>query len=337
MKQSHFVPRAHLAALGGTIASGAKNSAAAGVVPSVGAGAILEAVRPFLGDLQVSTAQLAQTASTNLDIPMLLQVRDHAVRQIESGEAGVVITQGTDCIEESSFVFDLVNPTARPIVVTGAMRNPTLAGADGPANVLSALQVAVSPGLAGQGAVVVFNEEIHDPWLVRKTHTSNPATFSSGPSAGPIGWISEGRVRLVHPPRPAPRIDIACDTPIPPVAYLSLTLGDDLRLLRHIHAAGYRGLVLDAFGGGHIAASMREAVAELAATMPVIYASRTGAGEILSQTYGFPGSETDLQTLGCVSAGVLSSRKARLVLSLLLAVSPENPLQRWGEFANRYS
>lgn len=120
------------------------------------------------------------------------------------------------------------------------------------------------------------------------------------------------------------------------MAFLSLTLGDDLRLLHHVEEAGYRALVLDAFGGGHIPQSLRAAVQKLAQRMPVVFASRTGAGETLSRTYSFPGSEMDLLALGCISSGTLTGRKARIALSLLLAASPQDPLQRWDEFANRY-
>lgn len=327
--------RVHLIALGGTIASHTERSKQ-GVAPTLNAKDILGTATRFIDDVSVSTAQLAQTASPSLDLSTIVDAGRHAACEIRTGAAGVVVTQGTDCIEETSFLLDISNPTDRPIVVTGAMRNPTEAGPDGAANVAHAVHVAAAARLQGLGAVVVFNDEIHDPWLVRKTHTSNPATFSSAPSAGPIGWISEGRVRLVHRPDPAPRIKLPVGVTIPPVAFLSLTLGDDLRLLHHIEEVGYRALVLDAFGGGHIAESQRVAVGKLAQRMPVVFASRTGAGETLSHTYGFPGSEMDLLKLGCISSGVLTSRKARIVLSLLLAASPQTPLHRWNEFANRY-
>jgi L-asparaginase len=324
----------HLIALGGTIASHAE--AGKGVTPKLGAAEILESAAGFIGDFTVSTAQLAQTASPNLDLAQVVAVGRHAAREISAGAAGVVVTQGTDCIEETSFVLDITNPTDRPVVVTGAMRNPTLAGPDGPANVSHAVRAAAAPCLKGLGAVVVFNEELHDPWMVRKTHTANPATFSSGPSAGPIGWITENRVRLVHRPEPAPRIALEPGVSIPPVAFLSLTLGDDLRLIRHVEEAGYRALVLDAFGGGHVPEALRPTVQQLAKRMPVVFGSRTGAGETLSRTYDFPGSEMDLLALGCISSGVLTSRKARIVLSLLMAALPADPLRRWDEFANRY-
>jgi len=325
----------HLIALGGTIASDMKRHGE-GVTPTRGAGEILGDAAQFIGDISVSTSQLAQTASSNVDFALILNASRQAAQEILAGAAGVVLTQGTDSIEETSFLLDITNQTDRPVVVTGAMRNPTLAGPDGPANVAHAVLVAATPQMQGQGAVVVFNEEIHDPWMVRKTHTSNPAAFSSAPGAGPIGWICEDRVRLVHRPEPAPRIRLLPSDAIPPVAFLSLTLGDDLRLLNHVEEVGYRALVLDAFGGGHIPENIRPALQKLAQKIPVIFSSRTGAGEVLSRTYSFLGSEIDLLSLGCVSSGVLTSRKARIALSLLLAESPENPLGRWHEFANRY-
>jgi L-asparaginase len=197
------------------------------------------------------------------------------------------------------------------------MRNPTLPGADGPANLLAATQVAVSDAARGLGTVVVLNDEIHAARFVRKTHTSNPATFRSYP-VGPIGWISEDAVRVVMRPVGERKISLSEGGRDAAVALHVVTLGDDGRLLAAIESSGYAGLVVEALGGGHVPSVMVGALEDLASRMPVVLASRTGGGEVLRSTYGFPGSEIDLLDRGLIPAGSLDGRKARLFLSLLL-------------------
>src|SRR5581483_8319536 len=164
---------------------------------------------------------------------------------------------------------------------------------------------AASPITRGFGALVVFNDEIHLPLFVRKTHTTSPATFRS-PQAGPIGWIMESRVRIAL--RPVVRHHISlphAPQSVPPVALLKVALGDDARMVAAIESLGYQGLIVEATGGGHVPRAFVEPLTALAAKMPVILASRTGAGEVLRSTYGFPGSETDLLKRGLIHGGTL--------------------------------
>jgi len=105
---------------------------------------------------------------------------------------------------------------------------------------------------------------------------------------------------------------------IPPVGLVKVTLGDDGRLLSAIEPLGYNGLIVEATGGGHVPRALAEPLSVLAAKMPVVLASRTGAGEVLRGTYGFPGSETDLLSRGLIHGGILEGPKARVLLTLLL-------------------
>jgi L-asparaginase len=163
----------------------------------------------------------------------------------------------------------------------------------------------------------VLNDEIHAARFVRKTHTSNPATFRSDP-VGPVGWVSEGVPRVVLRPVGRHKIALSDDAQDRPVALHTVTLGDDGRLLPAIEEQGYAGLVIEALGGGHVPSVMVEGLEDLGGKMPVILASRTGAGEVLRATYGFIGSETDLLERGLIYAGPLDGLKARLFLALLL-------------------
>lgn len=204
--------------------------------------------------------------------------------ELDSGAYGVVITQGTDTIEETAYFLDLTVDRAAPVVVTGAMRNATMAGADGPANLLAAVQTAASEQLDGVGCVVVMGDEIHAAKHVHKMHSTSPGAFVS-PDTGPIGRVVEGRPRLLTRPMAAPTY------PKPAravrVGLVTVCLGDDGELLRRL-SNGFDGIVLAGFGVGHVPAAFVEPLAELASHMPVVLASRTGAGPVLRATYGFP-------------------------------------------------
>ncbi len=267
---------------------------------------------------EVSAVSFRQASSGEITVEDLIELASEIEGRVDAGASGAVVTQGTDTIEETSFVLDLLVDRAAPVVVTGAMRNPTLPGADGPGNLLASIQVAASEVARGLGAVVVLNDEIHAARFVRKAHTSNPATFRSDP-VGPVGWVSEGIPRVVLRPVGRHKIKLPEGAEYRPVALHTVTLGDDGRLLAAIEELGYAGLVIEAMGGGHVPSAIVEKLGELARKMPVILASRTGGGEVLRATYGFAGSEMDLLERGLICAGPLDGLKARLFLSLLLA------------------
>lgn len=307
-------PRISVLALGGTIAMSPGDGA--GVVPTLDADMLVAAV-PRLADLaEVSARSFRQLPSVHLQFDDLEELADTIRGLAAEGCRGVVVTQGTDTIEESAFVLDRLLDLDMPVVVTGAMRNPSLPGADGPANLLAATQVAASAEARGQGCLVVMNDEIHAARFVRKLHTSSPGAFGS-PLAGPVGWIIEERVRLAtrlpHVPALAgPAVRQAR------VALLTVALGDDGSIVRALDADGVDGLVVAAAGGGHVPPAMIEALQAAARKRPVVLTSRTGAGETLAGTYGYDGAEIDLQQRGLVRAGWLDGLKARALLALLL-------------------
>lgn len=288
-----------------------------GVVPRLDAAALVAAVPQLADAAQITALSFRQVPGASLTLDDIVALGKEIERRIDAGARGVVVTQGTDTIEETAFALDLLVDRSAPVVVTGAMRNPTLPGADGPANLLAAVQVAASSEARGLGTLVVFNDEIHAARYVKKSHTMSLATFRS-PLAGPLGWIVEGRTNIAVRVRPQAHIECPQAADDQAVALLTVSLGEDGRLLPLLKQADYAGLVIEAFGGGHVPAIMVDKLEELAASMPVILASRTGSGPMLRQTYGFPGSETDLLAKGLISAGILDGPKARILLSLLL-------------------
>lgn len=311
-------PRVSILSLGGTIASTEDpGGATGGVTPRLGAADLVAAVPQLSDAADIEATSFRQCPSGDLTMDDLVSLSAAVQADLEAGSDGVVVTQGTDTIEETSFALDLLVRHRRPVVVTGAMRNPTLPGADGPANLLAAVQVAASDLIVDYGCLVVMNDEIHAARFVRKTHTSSPSTFVSS-AAGPLGWVLEGRVRTVVRPVAVPPIGAVTGS-VPPVALVKITLGDDSRVVDRLAEMGYAGVVIEALGGGHVPSGMASSLERLASSLPIVLASRTGSGEVLQDTYGFLGSERDLIDRGLVTAGSLDGVKARILLSLLLA------------------
>jgi L-asparaginase len=316
-------PRVTVFSLGGTIASTNAGASSSGVTPQLSGLDLIGAVPQLRNIAEVTAVEFRQVPSGDLTISDIVALAHAIDTSFEEGAEGVVVTQGTDTIEETSFALDLLVHSSRPVVVTGAMRNPTMASADGPANLLGAIRVAVSQDAIGLGTLVVLNDEIHAARFVRKTHTANLGTFRS-PSSGPLGWIVEDRLRIVSRVAPLAGFEHVAAQTVPAVALIKCSLGDDARVIDQLESLGYTGAVVEGFGGGHVPARVVSALENLAARMPVVLASRTGSGELLQETYGFIGSERDLLSRrGLISSGALDGLKARILLSLAMSVDED--------------
>lgn len=298
--------------LGGTISMASADGH--GVTPTLGADELIAAV-PGLeaADVELTGETTAREQSGSLTPAHLLTVLERAAT---SEADGFVLVQGTDTLEESAYLLDLLWDDDRPFVVTGAMRNPTMAGADGAANMLAAIRVAAAGAASGLGALVVFADEIHAARHVTKSDTASLTTFTS-PNAGPIGRVLEGHVHLFHRPARLPALPrparIDAEVPV-----LTVALGQSSRALTAI-ADGADALVIAGFGAGHIPGWWADAMGDVAARVPVIMTSRTSSGPALVETYGAVGAEVDLQQRGVVMGGYLSALKARLVVMAALA------------------
>ena len=305
--------------MGGTIAMAP--SASGGIVPSLDADDLIAAV-PGLDapELKITATTLRSLPSPSLGFADLVALSDRVRAEIAGGADGVVITHGTDTIEETAFFLDLTVPEDTPVVVTGAMRHSDAPGADGPANLYAAIRVACSPDARGLGCLVVMADEVHGARFVRKSHTSSTGAFVS-PGFGPLGLVVEGDPRI----RGAARTGLTL--PADPrvgerrVGMITMALADDGTLLRlaATDPPVFDGLVIAGLGAGHVPAGLVPLVAEHAARIPVVLSTRTGAGSVLRQTYGYPGSERDLLERGLIHSGFLDPAKARILLQLLLA------------------
>lgn len=325
-------PRIVLLTLGGTIAS-APAKPGGGTLPTLTAADIAAGAPGVTEVADLVPVSFRQLPSSHLTLDDLVALAREIDGRFEDGFDAAVVTQGTDTIEETAFALDLLVGGAKPVVVTGAMRGPSVLGSEAGANLMAAVRVAACPAARDLGCVVVMNDEVHAARWAQKTHTSNVATFRS-PMTGPIGWVAEDAVRIAL--RPAGREPVAIGAGAPAdIALLAMPLGEDGRLIDRLAETGYQGVVVEAMGGGHVMPSAAMALERLAAVMPVVIASRSGAGETLRRTYGFVGSEIDLAARGVAFAGWLSGPKARLLLSLLMASGPREPKAVAAEFERR--
>jgi L-asparaginase len=285
--------------------------AAGGTISSVEGGARLGAEALAEG-LSVQARTLLTVNGPQLTNADALTLAAAAVAETGTGR-GVVLTSGTDTIEELAVLCDAfldADPTHPPVVVTGAIRSSDLPGADGPANLRDA--IACAANLAGVGAVVCFAGEIHAARAVRKVDSTGPAAFGS-PRHGPIGRVAEARAVLFSRPLRAPALPVpgSLDFRVPIV---STWLGDDGALLRAAVDAGCDGLVLAGLGAGHLPPPVLAALGDLPGRLPVVFTVRPERGHQLRATYAFDGSERDVLATGVIEAAGLSAPAARMLL-----------------------
>lgn len=329
------LPHIAIASLGGTI-SMTPDEAAGGVTPVLTAAQLVAAV-PGLSDVAhiVVAHTLFQLPSASISCENVLTALKWASDQVDMGVTGVVLTQGTDTIEETAYLMDLYWRRPEPLVVTGAMRPPRAAGADGPGNLLAAVLTAASAQSRQRGVLVAMNDVIHAARYVRKRHTTAVQAFES-PETGPQGMVIEGTVRYFHavaprtPQLPEPPMDMQNVR----VAIVQTWLGDTGELADMVRQAGYDGLVIAGQGGGHVPFAFAERFETLCQAMPVVVATRAGAGPALSATYGYVGSEVDLTRRGALMSGWLTPPKARTLLWALLASgTPREALaEAWAQY-----
>jgi L-asparaginase len=310
-------PKVHILVLGGTITMVPKPEG--GIAPSLSGTDLIAAVPALrdIAEISVSTPFLVPGAS--LSLAQMREVDEGIREAFAAGADGVVVAQGTDTIDETSFLLDLVHDHARPVVVTGAMRGAAAPGADGHANLWASVITAAAPEAAGLGVLVVLNDEIHAARYVEKMHKGLTSAFAS-PGYGPLGHVMEGVARIALRPT---RLAAMTMVPSARIAVVKAHLGDDDTLVAAIPDLGFEGLIIEGMGAGHIPSALVGACARAAEAMPVVLASRVPAGPIFQHTYGFPGSEIDLIGRGLIAAGTLSAAKARLLLGLLVGAKAD--------------
>lgn len=309
------MPRVHIRLVGGTIVM---DSSSANGVRIGDAAAALE--RQLSDDIRHSVADVSvfrEVPSAYLELGDVIALGQEVANLISKPERGVVVVQGTDTLEEVAFSLALLEMPAGPVVLTGAMRNPTMPSADGAANLRAAVAVACDDVSASTGPLVVLNDEIHSAWFVEKTNSASVSAFGS-PEVGPLGRVVEGAPRWRALPAATPRRRFRPEGRVPVLPILKLGLGETPELVEASIDLGVDGLIVEAYGAGHVSPAMADSLERAAARLPVVLCSRTGASGALTATYGFTGAERDLVERGLLPSLYLDSLKARILLAMHL-------------------
>lgn len=303
---------------GGTIAS-LPDAEGGGKRPALSGEELVAGVPGLEAIAEVSVDEVASESSWNLTPRDMLAVARRAGQALEEPDVdGVVVTHGTDTLEETAFLCDLTVASDGPVVVVGAMRSPDEPSADGPRNLMNAVRVASAPAARGAGAVVAMNDEVHAARWVRKLDTALASAFGS-PRHAPIGRVTPASVELTWVPPRGYTIEPPDDLPHE-VALVSAYPGmDGAVIAAALEASGAAGLVVEGTGSGNVPGSAVAGVeSAIERGLPVVVATRVPGGATGSG-YGSPGGGARLRELGAVEAGPLSGGKARLLLMVLLA------------------
>jgi L-asparaginase len=311
---------------GGTIAMKRNSPMVGGAVPMLKG-------EDFLAQLPRSGVELVFEEFTNLPSSHLTPAQALELSQrVETALLvpevdGVVVTHGTDTLEESAYMVDLTVNSPKPVVFTGAMRTATMVGYDGMVNLAAAIRVAAAPEAREQGALVVFGESIFAAAEAQKIHSQAADAFAA-PGSGPIGRVQGDRVWLYH--RAPRRLYIPCTRLEELVDLIKIAQGAEDRMLRHSIEDGVAGIVIEAYGSGRVPPWWLPSISEaLSQRTAVVIATRCGAGS-LHDEYGYVGAFHDLQRLGLLFAHNLSGVKARIKLMVALgAARRPSELKTW--------
>jgi len=332
--QNKKLPRIVVLATGGTISGTADARSAIGYNSGERTGQQLLKDVPGIGKFATITAeQVSNVGSQDMNDGIWFQLAKRIDEIFDRGEAdGVVITHGTDTMEETAFFLKNVLHSRRPVVLVGSMRPGGVVGADGPNNLLEAVEVAASPQSQGRGVMVVMNDTIHDPRWITKTNTTSVQTFLS-PNAGPTGFVDPASIRFVTPvtdSRQSPyTLPAAGQLPRVDIVYAHSNM--DASQIDHAVADNAKGIVIAGVGDGDVSKAALAAM-ERAAKMGIVVvrASRVGTGFVNRNV------EVDDDKSGFVASLDLNPQKARVLTQLLIANGITTPAKVQQAFSATY-
>lgn len=267
-----------------------------------------------LDDFSITTIDLFNLPSPHITEQHMFELYRN-IKRIGADFDGVVITHGTDTLEETAYFLDTMNLPDIPIVITGAMRSSNTLGSDGIYNYLSALRVAAHPKSRNKGVLVVMNDEIHAAKYVTKTHTTNVSTFQT-PTHGPLGIMMKKDILFFQTAEPRIRFDLESITGTIPIIKAYAGMGNGILSL--LHNSPIDGVVIEALGAGNLPPEAADALTALAEEgLPVVLVSRCFNG-IAEPVYAYQGGGADLASKGILFVKELNSQKARLKLLIAL-------------------
>jgi L-asparaginase len=300
---------------GGTI-SMRHDATVGGAVPSLRGADILALVPGVDQIADIEIDDWAACPGPHMTIERMWELRQRIIDHLARPDVeGVVVTHGTDALEETAYLIARSVQSDKPVVVTGAMRTSSELGWDGPGNLAAAVRVAANAGARAAGVLVVMSDRIFAAVDVTKTHTHALDSFES-PGLGPLGVIDDGRV-IFRRTLPAPPKALTPAAPALPVDIIYVFAGADSRLLDASRKEG-RGVVIAAMGRGNVPPAMVEGIERwIGEGKPVVVTSRALRGRV-GYTYGYPGGGARLAELGAIFAGPLRAQQARIELVLAL-------------------
>ena len=267
----------------------------------------------YIADLYVE--DLYHLASPQITEREMLGIKNRIEEAVQEGYDGVVVTHGTDTLEETAYYLELTLDVNIPIVITGAMRSSNEIGADGLANLRSSLVVVTDEESSDKGVLVVMNDEVHTATYVTKTHTTNVATFQT-PTFGPIGLVSKNNV--IYFQKLVKEEHYEVNTTEKKVYLLKAYAGMDGKLINAVCDLGADGLVIEALGAGNLPPQTVSAVRNcIKKSIPVVFVSRAFNG-VTQDVYDYEGGGKRFQQDGVIFTTGLSGQKARVKLMILL-------------------
>lgn len=316
VQKNSQLPRVMILATGGTIAgSGDSDTRAAYKAGEVPVEDLIQAVPEIQELAQIKGEQISNIGSQDMDIDTWLRLSARINEIYEQNLAdAVVITHGTDTMEETAYFLSLTVDSNQPTVLVGAMRAATSMSSDGKRNLWDAIQVAIAPESKDKGVLVAMNEKIFDARSVEKTHTTNMEAFGA-PNGGPIGVVFDGKVRyytenLMKPPH---KFDIREFGNLPRVDIVYGYVGAEPQIVDFSVKNGALGIVYAGVGNGNFSQSAQNSLSFAVENgLIVIRSTRIGAGRVTLD------NEVDDEALGFVVADDLSPQKARILLMLAL-------------------
>ncbi|WP_127091183.1 asparaginase [Aquabacter cavernae] len=318
---SSSLPRIVILSTGGTIAGAADARSKGGYnAAAVSAQSLIAAVPGAEEIARIDFEQVAAIGSQDItDAVWLTLARRITELAARDDVDALLVTHGTDTMEETALFLHLTLATDKPVVMVGAMRPSTALSGDGPANLRAALMVATHPESRGRGVMVVLNDTIHGARDVTKTSTTQVETFQS-PNLGPLGYVTPNGAVFLRPGTPRITLPLPESAPLPRVSIVHAYAGMDDLLIKAAIDAGARGLVLAGVGDGNAARTVIAALAEAAKAGVVgVRASRCPLGPVLRNI------EVSDDALGLVAAGLHNPAKARVLLQVLLANGVTTP------------
>jgi L-asparaginase len=307
------VSRVAIVFTGGTISMVA-SAEAGGKVPTLDGAAILARAPGIDAIADLEPVDLGRTPASHFTFPKLFEIAA-AVRErlADPRIDGVVVVQGTDVIDETAFLWDLVLDSPKPVIVTGAMRAASDPNDDGPANLRNAVRCAASPALRGTGVSVVLDATINPADGVTKTHATALDTFQCL-DTGPLGRVTDAGVEVWH--ERGPRRHVATDRAVDGIPLITAHVAMDGSLLDAAMALRPPGIVVEATGAGNTNAALMEAAGRAVGQgITVAFTTRCAAGAA-SGAYAFPGGGATWLRVGALLAGHLSGPKARIALAV---------------------